>query len=121
MDPLGHTVVAERPQQAGRGDVEQVAGDWRLLLALVAEAIGERVRDALCEQVAHPVGRNRVEVEAGRVSAALMPNGASRLSDATISGRIAASSAAIIPPSDAPTTGHGSAPVARPRPRPRTR
>ena len=41
-----------------------------------------------------------------------MPNGASSVSDVTISGRIAASSAAIIPPSDAPTTGHGSAPVA---------
>src|SRR3954463_13778098 len=41
-----------------------------------------------------------------------MPNGASNASPVTTSGRSAASSAAIIPPSDAPTTGHGVAPVA---------
>src|SRR3954462_7996744 len=41
-----------------------------------------------------------------------MPNGASNARPVTTSGRSAASSAAIMPPSDAPTTGQGVAPVA---------
>ena len=41
-----------------------------------------------------------------------MPNGASRAAAVTASGRRAARSAASMPPSEAPTTGHGRAPVA---------
>ena len=41
-----------------------------------------------------------------------MPNGASSATPVTASGRSAASSAAIMPPTDAPITGQGSAPVA---------
>ena len=41
-----------------------------------------------------------------------MPNGAISPRAVTTSGRSAASSAAIIPPTEAPITGQGSAPVA---------
>ena len=46
------------------------------------------------------------------LSASAIPNGASSASLATTSGRIAASSAAIIPPTEAPTTSTGPSAVA---------
>ena len=110
---LGLAAVAERPQQAGGGDVAEVAGDRRLVRARVGEAVDERLGHALGEQVAHPLGRRARRRGRGRgCASSKMPNGASSASAVTASGRSAARSAASIPPTEAPTTGHGSAPVA---------
>ena len=101
---LRNAPVAERPEQAGGGDVGEVAGDRCLLVAVVGETVGDLVGDALGEQVAEPLGAgDRVEVEAD-VSARVDAERREQASDVTISGRIAASSAAIIPPTEAPTT-----------------
>ena len=52
VEPAGVAAVAERPEQAGRGDVAEVAGHRALVGAEVAEAVDERLGHALGEEVA---------------------------------------------------------------------
>ena len=57
--------VAERPEQARRGDVGEVPGHRPFFRAEMGEALDERLGDALGEEVAHPLGgRHGEHVEA---------------------------------------------------------
>ena len=57
VQPLAQPAVAERPDQAGGGDLGEVHGDRRLLLAVVGEAVGDLIGHALGEQVGESLGR----------------------------------------------------------------
>ena len=107
--------VAEGPHQAGGGDVARGSvATGASSGAEVGEAVGERLGHALGEEVGHAlaVGPWRRGRSRGRRASA-MPNGASSARPVTASGRSAASSAAIIPPTEAPDRpGSGGAPVA---------